>query len=80
MDNEFLDGKFNDIDEKVDFLIDLCQTLQVENTELMSKVKDLEAELDKKNETEERFAEQQAVIRSKIDGLLSKLNNFSDTQ
>ncbi len=80
MDNEFLDGKFNDIDEKVDFLIELCQTLQVENTELMSKVKDLEAELDKKNETEERYAEQQAVIRSKIDGLLSKLNNFSDTQ
>ncbi len=80
MDNEFLDGKFNDIDEKVDFLIELCQTLQVENTELMSKVKDLEAELDKKSEIEERYAEQQAVIRSKIDGLLSKLNNFSGTQ
>jgi len=80
LDNEFLDGKFNDIDEKVDFLIELCQTLQVENTELMSKVKDLEAELDKKSEIEERYAEQQAVIRSKIDGLLSKLNNFSGTQ
>ncbi len=78
MDN-VLESKFNDIDEKVDFLIELCQTLQVENTELMSKVKDLEAELDRKNETEERYAEQQAIIRSKIDGLLSKLNNFSDT-
>ncbi len=79
MDNEILDSKFNDIDEKVDFLIELCQTLQVENAELMAKVKDLEAELDRKNETEERYAEQQAVIRSKIDGLLLKLNNFSDT-
>ncbi len=79
MDNEFLDSKFNDIDEKVDFLIELCQTLQIENNELMSKVKNLESELDKKNETEERYAEQQTIIRSKIDGLLSKLNNFSDT-
>ncbi len=78
MDNEFLEGKFNDIDEKVDFLIELCQTLQVENTELMSKVENLEAELDKKSETESRYAEQQAIIRAKIDGLLSKLNNFSD--
>jgi len=64
LDNEILDSKFNDIDEKVDFLIELCQTLQVENAELMAKVKDLEAELDRKNETEERYAEQQAVIRS----------------
>lgn len=79
MDNEFLDSKFNDIDDKVDFLIELCQTLQIENTELMSKIKLLESDLDKKNETEERYAEQQAIIRSKIDGLLSKLNNFSET-
>ena len=79
MDNELIDDKFDDIGEKVDFLIELCQTLQMENTELMAKVERLESELDKKNETEERHTEQQAVIRSKIDGLLSKLNNFSDT-
>ena len=78
MDNEFLDDKFNDIEEKVDFLIELCQTLQIENSELMSKVKNFEVEFTKKNEVEELHAEQQAVIRSKIDGLLLKLNNFSD--
>lgn len=79
MDNELLDNKFADIDEKVDFLIELCQTFQMENTELKVKVERLETELNKKNETEEQYAEQQAVIRSKIDGLLEKLNNFSDT-
>lgn len=77
MENEFLDNKFNDIEEKVDFLIELCQTLQQENTELMSKVENLKLELDKKNETEERYVEQQVVIRSKIDGLLSKINTFT---
>ena len=78
LDNDLLDNKFNDIEEKVDFLIELCQTLQQENAELMSKVESLKLELDKKNETEERYVEQQAVIRSKIDGLLSKINTFTD--
>lgn len=79
MDNEILDNKFADMDEKIDFLVELCQSFQLENIELKNKVERLEAELNKKNETEERNAEQQAVIRSKIDGLLEKLNNFSDT-
>lgn len=79
MDNEILDNKFADIDEKIDFLVELCQSFQLENIELKNKVERLEAELNKKNETEERNVEQQAVIRSKIDGLLEKLNNFSDT-
>ena len=79
MDNEILDNKFADIDEKIDFLVELCQTFQLENIELKINVERLEAELNKKNETEERNVEQQAVIRSKIDGLLEKLNNFSDT-
>lgn len=79
MDNEILDNKFADIDEKVDFLIELCQTFQLENIELKINVERLEAELNKKNEAEELNAEQQSVIRSKIDGLLEKLNNFSDT-
>lgn len=78
LENELLNTKFGDIEEKVDFLIELCQTLQTENGELMSKVERLESELDSKNQTEERHAEQQAVIRSKIDGLLSKLNTFSE--
>jgi chromosome segregation ATPase len=78
LETELLDNKFNDIEEKVDFLIELCQSLQQENAELMSKVESLTLELDKKNEAEERHVEQQAVIRSKIDGLLSKINSFTD--
>ena len=79
MDNDILDNKFADIDEKIDFVIELCQSFQLENTELKGKIERLEAELNKKNETDERNAEYQAVIRSKIDGFLEKLNNFSDT-
>lgn len=78
MEKELLDKKFNDIDEKVDFIIELCQTLQTENAELTSKLGVLESELKSKEEEEAHHGEQQAAIQAKIDGLLSKLDNFSE--
>ena len=66
------------IDIKVDFLIELCQILQVENSELSLKIKDLETDLAKKNEAEKLNSEQEALIQSKIDGLLTKLDSFSN--
>ncbi len=77
MGNDIIKNKFDDIDIKVDFLIELCQTLQVENLELSSKIRDLEMQLARKNETEELNAEQEVLIQSKIDGLLAKLDSFS---
>ena len=78
MGNDVIKNKFDDIDIRVDFLIELCQTLQVENLELSSKINDLETELTKKNETEELNVEQESLIQSKIDGLLNKLDSFSN--
>ncbi len=77
MGDDIIKNKFDDIDIKVDFLIELCQMLQVENLELNSNIKDLETKLAKKNETEELNLEQEALIQSKIDGLLAKLDSFS---
>ena len=79
MENELLEDKFKDIDEKVDFLIELCQTLQQENEELLTKVKALEGQLAEKSLSEEHFVKKQAAVQSKIDGLLTKLNTFSET-
>jgi len=76
--NETIKNKFDDIDLKVDFLIELCQTLQIENNELISKIKRLETDLAKKNETEEQYSEHEVLIQSKIDGLLTKLDSFSN--
>ncbi len=78
MENEAIDKKFDDIDEKVDFIIELCQTLQAENAELTSKVEILESELREKREKETLQSEQQTAIQAKIDKLLSKLDNFSE--
>ena len=79
MENELLEDKFKDIDEKVDFLIELCQALQQENEELLTKVKTLEGQIAEKNLSEESFVKKQAAVQSKIDGLLTKLNTFSET-
>ncbi len=76
--NDVIKNKFDDIDIKVDFLIELYQALQVENSELNSKIKELETEMVEKNLTEELNFEQEVLIQSKIDGLLTKLDSFSD--
>ena len=75
--NQGIENKFDDIDLRVDFLIELCQTLQLENKELLAKVKALETEVDEKTETETLYSEQESLIQSKIDGLLTKLDGFS---
>ncbi|MEH0023069.1 MAG: DUF904 domain-containing protein [Desulfobacter sp.] len=77
--NEGIKNKFDDIDIRVDFLIELCQSLQQENKTLLTRVDTLEAELDKKSKTEETYAEQESLIQAKIDGLLTKLDGFSNT-
>ena len=78
MGNDVIKNKFDDIDIKVDFLIELCQTLQIENSELSSKIIELETDLARKNETEKLNSEQDVLIQSKIDGLLTKLDSFSN--
>jgi len=77
--NDVIKNKFDDIDIKIDFLIELCQALQVENSELNSKIKELETKLVEKNLTEELNFEQEVLIQSKIDGLLNKLDSFSNS-
>ncbi|MCA1786662.1 MAG: DUF904 domain-containing protein [Desulfobacteraceae bacterium] len=78
--NDVIKSKFDDIDIKVDELIGLCQTLRSENQELLLQIKELKADLDKKHLAEEKFSEQEALIQSKIDGLLTKLDNFARSE
>jgi hypothetical protein len=78
--NDVIKSKFDDIGNKVDELIGLCRTLRSENQELLLQIKELKADLDKKNLAEEKFSEQEALIQSKIDGLLTKLDNFARSE
>ena len=78
MDNEFFLSQFDQIEKKVEQLIAVCKSLEVTNVELSNKIKSLEEELQGKIEAEEKIAEEKALIRSKIDNLLVRLEEITE--
>lgn len=78
MDNEFFLSQFEEIEKKVENLIVVCKSLEVTNLELSNKIKSLEEELQGKIEAEKKIAEEKALIRSKIDNLLVRLEEFTE--
>ena len=77
MDNEFILKQFDEIEQKVERLIEICNALEATNLEQKNKIISLEEEIQGKVEAERSYAEEKALIRSKIDGLLVKLNKVS---
>ncbi len=71
MGKEIVLSQFDDIEEKVKFLIGSCLALKVENAELKKQVTELEKQ-------KKLDGEQREVVKGKVDGLLYKLKNVSD--
>ncbi len=80
MGNDQIHNTFDEIDKKVDKLLERCRSLQLENQDLTLRIKHLESDLDEKIQTEAQTSEQEAVIQSKIDGLLTKLDSFIQSE
>jgi len=77
LDNDFILKQFEEIERRVEKLIELCNALEATNLDQKNKIKSLEEEIDGKVEAERSYAEEKALIRSKIDGLLVKLDKVS---
>jgi cell division septum initiation protein DivIVA len=77
LDNEFILKQFDEIEQKVERLIEICNALEATNLEQKNKIKSLEEEIQGKVEAERSYAGEKALIRSKIDGLLAKLDEVS---
>jgi hypothetical protein len=73
LDNAIIFNQFNDIEAKVARLIEICKKHEAANLELKNKIKSLEEELLGKIEAEKSHAQEKALIRSKIDSLLVKI-------
>jgi len=73
LDIDALSSQFAEIEKKVEKLIEVCRSQQAANLELHHKIKQLEEELHVKNEVVKRQMEEKALIRSRIDKLLAKL-------
>jgi hypothetical protein len=78
--NDQIHNKFDEIDKKVDMMLERFRSLQIENQELTRQIQQLESDLEERIQTEARISEQETVIQSKIDGLLTKLNSFTRSE
>ena len=77
LDNDFIIKQFEEIEQRVERLIESCNALEATNLEQKIKIKSLEEEIQGKIEAERSYAEEKSLIRSKIDGLLVKLDEVS---
>jgi cell division septum initiation protein DivIVA len=78
LDNEFILKQFDEIEKKVENLINVYKSFETTNLELRNKVERLEEELQGKVEAENNYAQERALIRSKIDGLLGRLEDMTE--
>ena len=78
MDHEKILRQFDEIEHKVGKLIDVCKSLEATNLEFKTKIERLEEELQGKVEAENNYAQERALIRSKIDGLLGRLEDMTE--
>jgi len=78
LDNDTILKQFDEIEKRVERLIGACQTLKAANTELTEKVGRLEAELLEKQQQEGENTEIKALIRTKIDNLMERLEGAAE--
>lgn len=80
MDNEFILRQFEEIEKKVEKLIDINKSLEAKNLESINKIKRLEEELQGKVDAETNYTQEKALIRSKIDSLLVRLEDITEIE
>ena len=78
MNDEPILRHFEEIELKIERLIEICKAHEATNLELKNKIKRLEEEIQGKVEAERNYAEEKALIRSKIDGLLARFDEITD--
>ena len=80
MDTELVLMQFEEIEQKIEQLLENCNSLKITNSELKDRVEYLEKELQEKVEIENRYAKERELVSSKIDGLLNRLEQKKDAQ
>jgi predicted nuclease with TOPRIM domain len=78
LDNELILQQFEEIEQKVEKLINVRKSLEAINLELKSKINKLEEELQGKVEAEKSYTEERVLIRSKVDSLLARLEEITE--
>ncbi|NOY70130.1 MAG: hypothetical protein GXP53_11725 [Deltaproteobacteria bacterium] len=69
--------QFDDLERKINNLIERCNTAEAAGSELTIRIEKLESELQAKEDMLNRYSQQKVQVRSKIGDLLTRLNNIS---
>lgn len=77
MDDQGLIYQFETIEKRLDALIQICKNKDNQNKELILRIEKLEEELRTKVEAEQRYAEEKALVRSRVDQLLMRLEDIA---
>jgi len=77
VDDRSLIDQFQTIEARLDALIQICKEKDNLNKELSLRIEKLEEELRTKAEAEQRYTQEKALIRSKVDQLLMRLDEVA---
>jgi len=80
LEDEVILKQFDEIEKKVERLIGVNKSLKKNNIVLKGKIEQLEQELQVKVEAENHQTEVKVLIRSKIDGLMARLDGITEAQ
>ncbi len=77
MDRSAIVQQFDLMEQHVQALVSRMESIQAENKDLISRIRVLEKEASKKEDEANQFQKEKDQIRSKIDGLLTKMVEFN---
>jgi len=77
LDKEIILQQFEKIEKKVERIVSVCNAYKTKNEELSNKIEQLEEELLGRVVAEKAYNEEKTLIKTKIDGLLIKLEDMA---
>jgi FtsZ-binding cell division protein ZapB len=80
VDKETVINQFREIEQRVEYLIESCKRLEVENSELKSENQRLTLSLQEKESAQRQHDELKDLVRNKIESLMGRLDRISEEQ
>lgn len=80
MEKQIVIDKFDAIEKKIEGLIETNHQLTNENIRLQEQIEELNYQLELLKENEQKQEEVKTIIRSKIDTIMAKLDDFAGNE
>ena len=80
MDQETVLDQFSRLEKKIEHLIEACKHHEAVNHDLAERNRSLEQQLEELSAAEQQQNEIRDIIRSKIDGLMGRLDEFTESR